>query len=178
MSDLFRDLPLSGRVPRDESQVTGDWRGQLADVVHSAAGILDSLPGGDRDRHARSFLVSAGLARESAADSLTGLSEAVRDGRRRRVRELSRAVGALLALARDTGSTVSLAPLTSGAVALYRATSAPLAIRAVVGGHTLRSLDDGWEFGHGPVLADTSLRMVAFLCGVSEEPPRRVAPRR
>lgn len=178
MSDMFRNLPLSQRERRDESSVTGDWRMALADVVGSAGAILDTASGPERERHARSFLVRAGLASEATGDDVAALAARIPAGRRRRVRDLSRAVTALLVLARDVGATVALPPLTSGAVALYRATSAPLAIRAVVRGHTLRSTDDGWEFGHGPVMEDTSLRLVSFLCEVSDEPPRHVGGRR
>lgn len=171
MSDLFRELPLSSRTPRDESGVTGDWRGQLADVVGEAARLLARVDDDSRSPRTRAFLVESGLDRERSEDDLTGLADAVRSGRRRRIRDLSRAVTATLVLARDTGGAVSLASLTFGAVALYRTTAAPLPIRAVVAGRTLRSSDHGWEFGHGPLLEDTSERIVAFLCGVSENAP-------
>jgi len=54
---------------------------------------------------------------------------------------------------------------TSGAVALARALAAPLAIRAVVRGRTLRATDADWDFGTGPEIAGTARELVLFLYG-------------
>ena len=176
MSGMFYELPLSNRQRQDESAVTGDWRAAEADVVRAAHALLSGRPARDSELLARAFLRTAGLAKTDGVD-LLAIADALGSGDRRRVRDLSRTVKALLTLARDTGSPVTLAPRTSGAVALYLATSGSFDVRAVVRGHTLRSTDEGWEFGQGPVLQDTSLRLVSFLCGISMEPPRRAPAR-
>jgi hypothetical protein len=56
-------------------------------------------------------------------------------------------------------------PVTSGAVALARAAAAPLPVRAVIRGRTLKATDAGWEFGSGPELAGTARELVLFLYG-------------
>ena len=53
----------------------------------------------------------------------------------------------------------------SGAVALARTLAAPLPIRAVVKGRTLRATDAGWGFGSGPEIAGTARELVLFLYG-------------
>jgi len=176
MTGMFHELPLSNRQRQDESAVTGDWRLAEADVVRAAHTLLAGRSQRDRQILSRAFLTTAHLARTDDTD-LEGVAEGLARGERRRVRDLSRTVTALLTLARDTGASVSLAPRTSGAVALYLATSGAFDVRAVVRGHTIRSSDDGWEFGRGPVMEDTSVRVLSFLCGISPEAPRHVAPR-
>lgn len=174
---MFDELPLSNRRRQDESAVTGDWRLAESDIVLTAHALLAGR--GERDRQilSRAFLSAARLPAHGETD-LLAVAETIATGGRRRVRELSRTVTALLTLARDTGAHVAISPRTSGAVALYLATSGAFDIRAVVRGHTLRSSDDGWEFGKGPVMEDTSLRLLSFLCGISGEAPRHVPPPR
>lgn len=74
-------------------------------------------------------------------------------------------LGAALAEAWETRPGLPVDPTTSGAVALARALAAPLAIRAVVKGRTLRATDAEWEFGSGPELAGTARELVLFLYG-------------
>lgn len=176
MTGMFNELPLSNRQRQDESAVTGDWRLAEADVVRAAHALLDGRDERDRQILSRAFLSAARLPAGGGSDLLQA-AESVATGGRRRVRDLSRSVTALLGLARDTGSTVTIAARTSGAVALYLSTSGAFDIRAVVRGHTIRSTDDGWEFGRGPVKEDSSLRLLLFLSGISGEPPRHVTPR-
>jgi hypothetical protein len=167
MSDLGRFFPLSQRPVGDESGVTSDRRAALADVIEATEAMLL----GDRDL-GREFAERAGLAGEISTGDLRLLAERVRAGKRRPVRALSRAVTAQLEVARDVGVVPRIDPRTIGAVVLYRTGAAPLEIRAVLAGHTLRASDADWSFGHGPVLQDTSLRILAFICGVSDQAPR------
>lgn len=171
VADLSRDLPLFGRPAVDESTVSSDWKVAVADVIAQAAAII--VPSDTSTAAAHSFLYDAGLENHPAAPDLLAMSAAVREGKRQRVRALSRAVTALLRLARAERVDVNVAPRTAGAVSLYRTGTAPLAIRAVIAGHTLRATDADWAFGRGPVLQDTSMRLLAFLCGVSDEAPSR-----
>lgn len=62
--------------------------------------------------------------------------------------------------------------MTAGAVALYAQGAGPFERRAVVAGHTIRATDADWAFGNGPVLEGTSLQIVGFLLGVTDDPPR------
>jgi hypothetical protein len=170
MSDLGRFFPLSQRHIGDESGVTSDRRAALADVIEATEAMLLC----DRDL-GRDFAERAGLAAEAPTGDLRELAHRVREGKRRPVRALSRAVTAQLELAMDIGVAAKVDPRTIGAVVLYRTGAAPLEIRAVLSGHTLRAVDADWSFGHGPVLQDTALRILAFICGVSDEAPRPVA---
>lgn len=169
MSDLGRFLPLSQRANVDESGVTSDRRAALADVIEATEAMLL----GDRDL-GREFAERAGLAADAGTGDLRELAERVRTGKRRPIRALSRAVTAQLELAREVGVAAKVDPLTIGAVVLYRTGAAPLEIRAVLAGHTLRPTDADWSFGHGPVIQDSALRILAFVCGVSDEAPRPV----
>lgn len=171
VSDLAHELPLFGRPPVDESAVTSDWKGALADVIHQAAAIaaVEGAPA----CAASSFVRDAGLAKHPAAPDLGRLETAIRAGKPQRVRALSRAVTALLALARSADIAVEVAPRTAGAVSLHRTGAAPLPIRAVIAGHTLRATDADWSFGRGPVLQGTSMGLLSFLCGLSNDAPRR-----
>ena len=81
---------------------------------------------------------------------------------RRRVRVSD--LGAALAEAYMLGE-VEVDAVTSGAVALARALAAPLPIRAVVRGRTLRATDADWSFGTGPEIAGTAREIVLFLYG-------------
>lgn len=74
-------------------------------------------------------------------------------------------LGAALAEAYAIDPTIAVDATTSGAVALARALAAPLPIRAVVKGRTLRAIDAGWEFGSGPEVAGTARELVLFLYG-------------
>lgn len=172
VSDLSRDLPLFGRPPVDESSVSSNWQNALADVVDQAAAII--ARGDISPAAAQAFLRDAALEKRASAPDLTAIAAAIRAGKPRRVRALSRGVTALLRLARESGDDVTIPPRIAGAVCLHRTGAAPLAIRAVIAGHTLRATDADWSFGRGPVLQDTSLRLLAFLCGVADEAPSRV----
>ena len=172
MRDFMRFLPLSQRTPTDESMVSSDWRTALAAVLDA---VFLMIPHDSPRSVSQGFLESAGLAEESPDGNLPAAATRVRTGRRRPIRALSRAVTAQLRLARDLGVTPSIDPLTLGAVALHRTGAAPLEIRAVIKGHTLRATDADWSFGHGPVLEGTALDIVAFLFGVSDEAPKAAA---
>lgn len=74
-------------------------------------------------------------------------------------------LGAALAEAWEARPELPVDATTSGAVALARALAAPLPIRAVVRGRTLRASDAGWEFGTGPALTGTARELVLFLYG-------------
>ena len=169
MSDLGRYFPLSQRADVDESGVTSDRRAALADVILATEAMLL----GDRDLGSASSPNGPGSAAEAPSGDLRGAgADACAPGKRRPIRALSRAVTAQLELARDVGVAAQVDPKTIGAVVLYRTGAAPLEIRAVLSGHTLQATDAEWSFGHGPVLQDTALRILAFICGVSDEAPR------
>jgi hypothetical protein len=74
-------------------------------------------------------------------------------------------LGLALVAAYESGAGFSVDPVTSGAVALARAAAAPLPVRAVIRGRTLKATDAGWEFGSGPELAGTARELVLFLYG-------------
>lgn len=93
--------------------------------------------------------------------ALAPVFTAARTRRRVRIGDLGRALLAVY----ETGTGADVDPVTSGAVALARAASAPLPVRAVIRGRTLRATDAGWEFGSGPELAGTARELVLFLYG-------------
>lgn len=180
MAGFSRFLPLSQREPGDESDVSSNRRGLVADVIDRAAAILPDAGGAER---ARAFLDEAGLddvalAGDTPASALLAASDAVRSGPRRRNRVLARAVRALLTLAAETGAEPGLDPMIAGAAAFYAAGTATADRRAAIAGHTVRAADAEWSFGHGPVLTADSIAIAAFLLGVSDEPPRAVGPAR
>ncbi|MCR2799267.1 hypothetical protein QNO21_09045 [Microbacterium sp. zg-Y818] len=190
MSDLGRFLPLSNRPPADESAVSGDRRGQIADIVTAAAGVIGQCAPERAPSLASAFLATAGLERDAApstppADTgpgttpalatLATVAERVRGGRRRSGRHLARATRAYLLLARDAKVAPQLSAAVTGAVALSASTTAPFARRAAIAGHTVQAVDHGWQFGRGPLLAGSAVQIVSFLLGVTDEPPRRSA---
>jgi hypothetical protein len=136
--DFVRYLPLSQRPQVDESAVSNDWTARLDEVVAAVA----ALPSGDRTAFA------AAVARARA---------------RRRVRIGD--LGAVLVAAYEVSPRLEVDATVSGAVALARALAAPLPIRAVVRGRTLKATDAGWELGTGPELAGTARELVLFLYG-------------
>ena len=71
MADFLHDLPLSWRPRRDESDVTGDWRDAVAEVIDVAATQLDAADVGDTTREwlATDFLRAASSRRLMFADS-------------------------------------------------------------------------------------------------------------
>jgi len=202
MADFLHDLPLSWRPRRDESDVTGDWRDAVAEVIDTAATQLDAAEVGDTTREwlATDFLRAAssrrlmfadpeadsvaepepdaitGAPAPSPADRLRAAAVLARNSRAVPVRVLSRSVAAYLTLAREIHATPMLAPRTSGAVALYLAAKAPTPIRAVIGGHSLRARDADWDFGRGPMLEADAVPMLEFLLGRSENAPRPTPP--
>ncbi|GAA1806767.1 hypothetical protein [Agromyces neolithicus] len=204
MADFMHELPLSWRPRRDESDVTGDWRDAVAEVIDVAATQLDAAEVGAATREwlATDFLRAASSRRlmfakadaepvadtepeagaaadappASPADRLRAAAVTAHTARTVPVRVLSRAVAAYLTLAREIGATPTLAPRTSGAVALYLAAKAPTPIRAVISGHTLRAPDADWDFGRGPVLEADAVPMLEFLLGRSVTAPRPAPP--
>lgn len=206
MADFMHELPLSWRHRRDESDVTGDWRDWVAEVIDVAATQLDAAEVGDTTREwlATDFLRAASSRRlmfaepivepdaasdgepdgapvtdtpgRSPADRLRAAAVMARNARPVPVRVLSRTVAAYLTLAREIDAAPTLAPRTSGAVALYLAAKAPTPIRAVIGGHTLRAPDADWDFGRGPVLEADAVPMLEFLLGRSDTAPRPAPP--
>ncbi len=206
MADFMYELPLSWRPRRDESDVTGDWRDAVAEVIDVAATQLDAAEVGDTTREwlATDFLRASSTRRlmfaepegesgaepdgeadaepvtempgQSPADRLRAAAVMARNARAVPVRVLSRAVAAYLTLAREIGAAPTLAPRTTGAVALYLAAKAPTPIRAVIRGHTLRARDADWDFGRGPVLEADAVPMLEFLLGRSDTAPRPAPP--
>lgn len=79
-------------------------------------------------------------------------------------------LGAALAEAYAIDPALVVEATTSGAVALARALVAPLPIRAVVKGRTVRATDAGWAFGTGPEFAGTARELVLFLYGRGPAP--------
>ncbi|MCR2825644.1 hypothetical protein [Microbacterium sp. zg.Y909] len=192
MSDLGRFLPLSNRPRADESAVSGDRRGQIADIVTAAAGVISQCAPERAPSLASAFLAAAGLESDAAPSTpptgtgsgttpapaptpatLTTVAERVRGGRHRGGRHLARATRAYLVLARDAKVAPQLGPAVTGAVALSASTTAPFARRAAIAGHTVQAVDHGWRFGRGPLLTGSAVQIVSFLLGVTDEPPRR-----
>lgn len=164
MADLSRHLPLSNRPRSDESDVTGDRRVALADVVARADALL--RPPVDAAR----FLAAAQLDREFPGNPpLAEVAATIRTGGKRGIRPLTDAVRALLELAGDRE--IELDAVTSGAVALYAATRAPFERRAVYAGNTLRATDAGWEFGHGPLREAPARQILEFVLGLGDTAP-------
>lgn len=122
------------------------------------------LPLSTRPRHDESAVDDDWGARLAALVRAGATGAAVdRALARRRVRIGD--LGAALAEAWETQPGLAVDATTSGAVALARTLAAPLPIRAVVRGRTLRAIDAGWEFGSGPELAGTARELVLFLYG-------------
>jgi hypothetical protein len=122
------------------------------------------LPLSNRPRHDESDVDDDWAARLATLVSAGATGAAVDRARaRRRVRIGD--LGAALAEAWETQPGLPVDATTSGAVALARALAAPLPIRAVVKGRTLRATDAGWEFGSGPEIAGTARELVLFLYG-------------
>lgn len=122
------------------------------------------LPLSTRPRHDESAVDDDWRGRLAALVSAGASGVAVdRALARRRVRIGD--LGAALAEAWETQPGLAVDATTSGAVALARTLAAPLPIRAVVRGRTLRATDAGWEFGSGPELAGTARELVLFLYG-------------
>lgn len=173
MSDMARFLPLSNG-PRDNGDaVSADRRAQVAQVVRLAA---EHSPGDDAARAA--FLREAGLrvpARSTARtpDDLAQLADVVAIGPKQSLRDLVRAVRALLVLAGDDDA--GLPQQISGAVALAASTTASFDRRAAIAGRTVRAVDAAWTIGRGPELVAPAQQIVAFLLGVSDTAPRRPA---
>jgi hypothetical protein len=182
MADFSRFLPLSNRPREDESGVTSDRRAAIAELVDEAARILTAMDRAAASTETQAFLSGARLASEADATEadagrrLSELADRIRRGRKRPVSALSRTLGALLRLAGHAGVVPHVSERTSGSVALYAVTTAPFDRRAVVAGHQLRATDADWAFGNGPVLEGTALGIVAFLLGISDDPPRRRSP--
>ena len=70
MADFLHDLPLSWRPRRDESDVTGDWRDAVAEVIDVAATQLDAAEVGETTSEwlATDFLRAASSRRLMFAD--------------------------------------------------------------------------------------------------------------
>lgn len=181
VADFARFLPLSNRPHGDESGVSSDRHAAEAAVVEQAAKLIARSSADEAEPLTRGFLHESGLESLAPGDvadpaaRLAATARAVRSGRRRGIRHLTRTVRALLLLGRQAGVAVALDPTTSGSVALYGATSASFDRRAVLTGHTVKATDAEWEFGRGPVLEGTALDIVAFVLGVSDHAPRLAA---
>jgi hypothetical protein len=136
--DFARYLPLSQRARVDESAVGNDWSARLDEVEAAVA----RLGAGDR----AAFDAAVAKARS-----------------RRRVRVAD--LGTALAAGYELSDRLQVDGVVSGAVALERILRAPLPIRAVVRGRTLKASDAGWELGTGPPLTGTARELVLFLYG-------------
>ncbi|MDF2491901.1 MAG: hypothetical protein K0R60_487 [Microbacterium sp.] len=180
MADFAQHLPLSRRADVDESGVTSDRRAAVADVVAEAARILALATEDDAAYRARArrFLDEAGLgtgASGGSAEELAQLAAALRTGRRRRIGVLVHAVRALLVLGDVLEIEPRLDPAVSGSVALAAEGTATFARRAVLRGRTVLSTDEGWGFGHGPVLQGTGRSILRFILGLDDIPPQPVS---
>lgn len=170
--DLSRHLPLSNRPRDDESGVTGDERVAVAGLVEKAAELLIGRP--DAEPLAEQFARETGLEGRDDPD-LGSLADAVRGGRRLRIRRLTTAARALLVLADAVGEDAAIPPDVLGRVSLYASTKASFDRRAVLAGHTVRASDAGWEFGRGPVLEGTALGITRFVLELTDVAPRAVS---
>lgn len=161
MSDIWRELPLSGRERSDESGVHRGWDAEVAAVRTNADALL-----------ARTSDPDAGAAFAAALSSRRPLAARLR-GRDRpaTLAELDRIVYAYIALSTRLGAEPQIPPRASGAVALGRAAAAPTPIRAVIAGHSLHATDAGWTFGRGPVLEATAVELLTFLSGEGSAAP-------
>jgi len=176
MPDFARHLPLSNRPRSNESGVTGDRRVAIADAVDEAARVLASVieEEAEFEARARRFLEEAGLGTGAAGGSpseLLQLAETIRAGRRRNTRLLVHTVRALLVLGDSVEVEPRVAAHVSGAVALAATGSAPFERRAVLRGHTVRAVDEGWSFGNGPVLEGRGREIVRFVLALDDIPP-------
>jgi len=148
--DLVRYLPLSARAPVDESAVTGDWAGKLAGVRDQLAALVAGLSPAERAP------VESLLAH---ADSLQPT------GRKVRVTTLGAVLADACEVAAILQKPLPIDPVASGAVVLAQSLRAPLAIRAVVRGRTLRANDADWRIGSGPDLIGSARDLVLFVYG-------------
>ncbi len=200
MADFARWLPLSSKPTADESGVTGDWRADAARQLDALArsieacdaeawiapvaaraedrtGVTDTVSRlvarCESPRRFRSPGVGRGPALDSVAASrrLRAVAEDRRSERGPRgIREVADIVGVRLRVAGPLGSPHPIPEPLAGAIALHRALTAPLAIRAVVRGRTVRSADAGWAFGTGPVLTGSTAQLLDFLYGTGPVP--------
>lgn len=180
MADFLGRLPLSNRARRDESAVTGDRRTAIGDALDEAARLLAESASDEAEHcaRARRFLEEAGLGTGAAGgtpDDLRALAGAVRQGRKRSIRMLTRVVRALLVLGDSLTTPPRIDASVSGAVALYAATTAPFDRRAALRGYTVRASDEDWEFGHGPVITDTGRAILRFVLALDDTAPRPVS---
>ena len=136
MADFLHDLPLSWRPRRDESDVTGDWRDAVAEVIDVAATQLDAAEVGETTREwlATDFLRAASSRRlmfaEPEADSAPDI-----DAERRRARTRS-ATGAPGASPADRLRAAAVLAATARAVpvrVLSRAVAAYLTLAREIG---------------------------------------------
>ncbi len=183
MAEFAKYLPLSNRASADESGVTSDRRSAIAGTVEEAARLLAGASEDDTVHlvRARRFLEEAGLgtgASGGTAGDLIRLADTLRSGRRRSTRLLVRTTRALLVLGDSLGVSPSLDPMVSGSVALMAAGTAPFDRRAVLRGHTVRASDEGWVFGHGPVLEGPGRGILRFVLALDDVPPQPVSSRR
>ena len=167
MADFLRFLPLSGRARQDEGEVSSDRRRELDTLVGSLAALTRA------ESVWVAFATDAGLTGlwRRSGGTVEGFRAALLE-QRRSIRVLSRALAAALQTADTLGAELDVDPMTAGAVALYAQGAGPFERRAVVAGHTIRAIDADWAFGNGPVLEGTSLQIVGFLLGVTDDPPR------
>jgi hypothetical protein len=180
MAEFAKYLPLSNRASADESGVTSDRRAAIAGTVDEAVRLLIAATDDETIRlvRARRFLEEAGLgtgASGGSAEEMVRLADAIRSGRRRSTRLLVRTTRALLVLGDGLGATPSLDPMVSGSVALMAAGTAPFERRAVLRGHTVRASDEGWSFGHGPVLEGPGRGILRFVLALDDVPPQPVS---
>ncbi len=172
MSDVARFLPLSHRAD-DGSAVAVDRRAQLADIVDLAAVAVAAGASAEPAVAVAEFLRDAGLrpgGQGVAAAALADVSASIRAGGRRTSKEVIAAARAYLRL--PPANREPLPAAIAGAVAFAASASLTGARRAAIAGHTVRASDATWSFGRGPDLVATGDEIVAFLTGISDEPPR------
>lgn len=170
MVDFAKYLPLSNQPRADESEVTGDRRGALAAIIVQASVLISNTDAASHAGRAHEFLRDAKLP-DAVNGDLATVADAVRRGGKRSIRQLSHAVRALLALGDELGVEPEIASTISGAVALSASGSTSFERRAVLRGHTVKAIDEEWEFGFGPVLEGTGRDILRFVLELGERAP-------
>ncbi|QLD10710.1 hypothetical protein [Microbacterium oleivorans] len=173
MSDVARFLPLSQRTADGPADIL-DRRAQLAGIVDLVATALADTAAPEAEIGVEAFLRDAGLTSavpDGGTADLGSLSASLRSGGRRTAKQVVAAARAYLRL--PVADRPPLPAAIAGAVAFAASSSATSDRRAAIAGHTVRASDAAWSFGRGPDLIATGDEIVAFLTGVSDQPPRR-----
>ncbi|MET0976548.1 MAG: hypothetical protein ABWX82_12850 [Leifsonia sp.] len=144
----------------------------LQRLTSAAFGIAEHVFSRSAAEKATAEKAAAALSTAEVLAILGGVVEATAARTRRSgIRDLEAAVVGGLDIAIPLGLDLALPASASGAVALRRALAAPVEIKAVIRGRSLRATDADWGFGRGPELVDTAVGMLLFLYERSDVPP-------